>query len=50
MATLCRIFHVAQHKLLLSAVSTGTRLTPTSLDPALAKVDSVLLSTKHYQA
>lgn len=50
MATLCRIFHVGQHKLLLSAVATGTRLTPTSLDPALAKVDNVLLSTKHYQS
>lgn len=48
MATLCRIFHVGQHKLLLSAVATGTHLTPTTLDPALAKVDSVMLSAKDY--
>ena len=47
MATLCRIFNVGQHKLLMSAVATGTQLTPTSLDPALAKVDSVLLSPKY---
>ena len=46
-ATLCRLFNVGQHKLLLSAVATGTQLTPTSLDPALAKVDSILLSPKH---
>ena len=42
MATLCRIFRVGKQRLLLSAVATGSQLTPTSLDPALAKVDSVL--------
>lgn len=50
MATLCRIFYVGEHKLLLSAVATGSQLSPTSLDPALAKVDSVLLSTKYHSS
>ena len=42
MATLCRIFHVGEQRLLLSAIATGAQLTPTALDPALAKVDTVL--------
>jgi hypothetical protein len=42
MATLCRIFHVGDQRLLLSAVATGAQLTPTALDPALSKVDAVL--------
>lgn len=46
MATLCRIFHVGEQRLLLSAVSTGAQITPTALDPALTKVDAVL-STPH---
>ncbi len=45
MATLCRIFRVGEQRLLLSAVATGTQLTPTALDPALSKVDSVLSAT-----
>ena len=45
MATLCRIFKVGEQQLLLSAVATGSQLTPTALDPALAKVDSVLSTT-----
>ncbi len=40
--TLCRIFHVGNQRLSLTAVSTGTQLTPTALDPALVKVDAVL--------
>ena len=42
MTTLCRIFRVGGQRLLLTAVSTGTNLTPTSLDPALTKVDRAL--------
>lgn len=42
MATLCRIFHVGAQRLLLTAVSTGSHLALTSLDPALSKVSAVL--------
>jgi hypothetical protein len=42
--TLCRIFRVGGQRLSLTAVSTGTPLTPTALDPALVKVDAVLAS------
>lgn len=45
MATLCRIFQVGEQRLLLSAVATGAQLTSTALDPALAKVDTVLSTT-----
>jgi hypothetical protein len=40
--TLCRIFQVNQQKLFLIAQSVGVHLTPTSLDAALPKVDSLL--------
>jgi hypothetical protein len=42
LATLCRIFRVGNQRLMLIAVSTGPELSPTALDPALAKVDSVM--------
>lgn len=42
MATLCRIFQVGEQQLLLSAVATGAQLAPTALDPALAKINTVL--------
>ncbi len=42
--TLCRIFRVGTQRLLLTAVSTGAQLTPTSLDPALAKLGTALSS------
>jgi len=42
--TLCRIFRVGSQRLSLTAVSTGTQLTPMTLDPALAKVEAVLSS------
>lgn len=42
MVTLCRIFHVDEHRLALTAVSPGAQLTPTALDPALGKIDAVL--------
>ncbi len=45
MATLSRIFRVGEQRLLLSAVATGAQLTLTALDPALAKVGSVLSTT-----
>ncbi len=41
--TLCRIFRVSGQRLSLIAASTGAQLTPTALDPALVKVDAVLL-------
>jgi len=40
--TLCRIFRAGDQGLSLTAVSTGTQLTPTALDPALGKVEGVL--------
>jgi hypothetical protein len=42
MATLSRIFHVGEQRLLLTAVATGSQLTATALDPALSKVNAVL--------
>jgi hypothetical protein len=42
--TLCRIFRVHDQRLSLTAVSSGARLTPTALDPALAKVNAALLA------
>lgn len=42
MATLSRVFHVGEQRLLLSAVATGSQLTATALDPALSKIDAVL--------
>lgn len=41
--TLSRIFHVGDQRLSLTAVSTGAQLSPTALDPTLAKIDGVLL-------
>lgn len=46
--TLSRIFHVGAQRLSLTATSTGAQLTPTALDPALAKVDEILLK-RNYQ-
>ncbi len=43
--TLYRIFDVQDQRISLTAVSSGSNLTPTALDPALAKV-SGMLSTK----
>jgi hypothetical protein len=40
--TLSRIFRVRDRRLLLTAVSTGAELTPSALDPALAKIDAAL--------
>lgn len=48
-ATLCRIFEVGDQRLLLTAVSMGAQLSPIALDPALAKVDSALLSYRPLQ-
>lgn len=39
---LSRLFPVAGQTLLLTAVATGATLAPTSLDPALAKIEAVL--------
>lgn len=40
--TLCRIFRVRDKRLILTAVSSGTGLSTSALDPALGKVDAVL--------
>jgi len=40
--TLCRIFRIQGQRLSLTAVTNGARLTPTVLDPALARVDAIL--------
>ncbi len=40
--TLCRIFHVDNQRLVLTAVSAQLPLTPGALDPALEKVSSLL--------
>lgn len=40
--TLCRIFNVNEHRLALTAVSSGALLTSTALDPALVKLDAAL--------
>lgn len=45
--TLCRFFRVGDHRLTLTAVSPGTLLTSTALDPALVKVDAALLDREH---
>lgn len=42
--TLCRIFRAHEQRLSLTAVSSGARLTPTALDPALAKVNAALFA------
>lgn len=47
-ATLSRIFRVGDQRLSLTAASTGAQFTPTALDPALVKVDAVLLK-RNYQ-
>jgi hypothetical protein len=39
---LSRVFEVSGQQLMLTAVSTGTTLSPTALDPALAKLETVL--------
>jgi hypothetical protein len=40
--TLCRFFRAQDQKLALTAVSRGGQLTPTILDPALAKLETAL--------
>lgn len=40
--TLCRLFQVGDQRLSLTAVATAAHLTPTALDPALAKLGAVL--------
>jgi len=40
--TLCRIFRIQGQRLSLTAVTNGAGLTPTVLDPALARVDAIL--------
>lgn len=40
--TLCRLFHVGKHRLVLTAVSAGQKLTSGSLDPALSKVERIM--------
>lgn len=45
--TLCRVLHVHDRRLTLTAVTTGdTRLTPAALDPALVKVAGMLANAQ----
>jgi hypothetical protein len=44
-STLCRIFRIHDQRLSLTAVTSGARVTPTVLDPALARVGAVLSGT-----
>jgi hypothetical protein len=41
---LCRLFHVENQRLSLTAVSVGGHLTPAALDPALVKLNAVLVN------
>ena len=43
---LCRIFHVGKQRLVMTAVSVKLQLTPSTLDPALEKVISLLAPDK----
>lgn len=45
--SLCRIFHVGEQRLLLTAVCRGQHLSPTTLDAALSQVDKALLPENH---
>jgi hypothetical protein len=42
--TLCRIFQVDSHRMTLTVVASGADLTPAAIDPALVKLNAVLLS------
>ena len=42
--TLCRIFQVDSHRMTLTVVARGADLTPAAIDPALVKLNAVLLS------
>ena len=42
--TLCRLFHVESQRLSLTVISVGGQLTPAALDPALVKLNAVLLN------
>jgi hypothetical protein len=41
--TLCRLFTVGSQRMTLTAVATGSHLTPLAIDPALAKIHKMLL-------
>ena len=43
---LCRIFHVGKQRLVMTVVSVKLQLTPSTLDPALEKVVSLLTPDK----
>ena len=43
MTTLCRLFPVGSQRLTLTVVATGGQLTPLAVDPALARLTSLLL-------
>ena len=42
--TLCRIFQVDSHRMTLTVVASGADLTPAAIDPALIKLNAVLLT------
>ncbi|MFO1219467.1 MAG: hypothetical protein U1E89_13960 [Burkholderiaceae bacterium] len=41
--TLCRIFTVDNHRMTLTVVASGAELTPAAIDPALARLNAMLL-------
>jgi hypothetical protein len=48
--TLCRMFKVGDHRLALTAVSPGILLLSTAIDPALVKVDRLLMAREHQES
>lgn len=47
MTTLCRVFKVGDQRLVLTAVSSGGKMSPEVLDPVLARLNRALLANRH---
>jgi hypothetical protein len=43
-STLCRVFFVGNHRMTLTVVASGAELSPAAIDPALVKLNAMLLS------
>lgn len=43
-STLCRVFNVDNHRMTLTVVASGAQLTPAAIDPALVKLNAMLLN------
>jgi hypothetical protein len=44
MTTLCRVFQVDNHRMTLTVVANGADLTPSAIDPALVRLNAMLLN------